>query len=231
MTLNQDRSRPTRDFSWAGHPPFARLSRSRGGRWSTGACWAFGICLALALVWVLYAFSNFAQPVVPMFFAAVALAAVGIGWLVIVVVALVHKQRPPTIALLAPVLVLIVFGASFSDLAWKARWILSEPAFNAVVERAGPAAPIAPPGADLDEDEGWTDLEPCRSVIGLYGIRSCSGIPGGYVFYDNVGSGLIDDGGVAYLPYGIPPDAGTGWFESPEFVHLHGDWYAFAASW
>jgi hypothetical protein len=41
---------------------------------------------------------------------------------------------------------------------------------------------------------------------------------------------MIKDGG-GHLPNGLPDNAATGWFESPEFTHLHGPWLALASRW
>ncbi|GAA3635074.1 hypothetical protein GCM10022236_42100 [Microlunatus ginsengisoli] len=189
----------------------------------------FSVCLALAIgVW-LWASSNLAAPFFPLAFAASVLFGLGVWWLCLAVLAVLRRQRPPLVVLITPIVVLPLVALGFTTLPIKARWLLSEPVFNAIVERAGP--PTLRPADPDDEDEGWSELDPCPTVIGTYLVNECSQFPGGYLFWDSAGSGLIDDGGVAYLPNGIPDDLDTGWFESPEFTHLHGPWYAFASSW
>ena len=50
------------------------------------------------------------------------------------------------------------------------------------------------------------------------------------IFYEEHGA-FLDDAGFAYLPDGPTPDLGDGSWESPQFRHLVGDWYAWTASW
>jgi hypothetical protein len=66
--------------------------------------------------------------------------------------------------------------------------------------------------------------------IGLYGVRDFETVPGGWIVYDESGSGLFDDAGFAYLPAGPTPDLGDGLWESPQFRHLGGPWYSWTAS-
>ena len=190
---------------------------------------AFAVCLALACGFWLWASSNLAVPFFPFAFAAALLLAMGTWWLGLIVLSVGHRQRPPFVLLLAPLIVLPLVAAGFTTMPTKVRWILTEPTFNAIVEKAG--QPTVRPVNPTDEEDGWSGFSPCPRVVGSYLIFECSQFPGGYLFWDEAGSGMIDDGGVAYLPKGIPTDASTGWFESPEFTHLHGHWYAFASSW
>lgn len=66
----------------------------------------------------------------------------------------------------------------------------------------------------------------------VHPVRDCAAFAAGHLFYDEYGSSLVDDGGIAYLPEGVPRhEVGNGSFEAPRFVHLAGPWYAFASSW
>ena len=191
--------------------------------------WGFGIGLGLALVFWLLTTSNPGQPLFPILLAAVVMIAVGVWWCILVSASATHKRRLPIVMRIAPVIVVVIVALGFTNVPMKARWLVSEPAFNAIVHEAGP--PSVRPSDPVDQEEGWSSLEPCPAVIGLYRISSCDGFPGGYLFWHRPGSGLFDDAGLAYLHSGVPDKAGTGWFESPEFTHLHGDWYAFSSSW
>ena len=67
---------------------------------------------------------------------------------------------------------------------------------------------------------------------GLYMITDCATVPqGGYIFYDDLGTAMVDYAGFAYLPNGIPRALDQSDFESPEFVRIRGPWYSFTASW
>ncbi len=190
--------------------------------------WGFRSCLGLALVFWLLTTSNPGQPWFPILLAAAALVAVGVWWCILCS-ASAHKGQRPLAMKIAPVIVLAIVALGFTNVPMKARWLVSEPAFNAIVHQAGP--PSVQPPDPVDQEKGWSSLEPCPAIVGLYRIYDCEGFPGGYLFWHWPGSGLVDDAGLAYLPSGVPDNAGTGWFESPEFTHLHGDWYAFSSSW
>lgn len=113
-------------------------------------------------------------------------------------------------------LILVVFGARYSRPGYSP---------SCVRRRAHP--PPAQPGAAGGDFPGR-----CPTSFGTLHISECASFSAGYLFYDRAGSGVIDDGGVAYLPRGAPQhDVGNGGFESPQFQHLIGPWYGFASSW
>lgn len=150
----------------------------------------------------------------------------------------IERRRLPPGLIIAPLIgVLTVglvysFGASMSRIRFV---ILDRPAFAAVVAQA-PAPVVDLPDRDLTEDESFERFSdtpgPCPPVIGTLIISECWTFAAGYLFYDEAGSGILDDGGIAYLPAGPPKhDVSNGSFESPQFEHLTGPWYAFASSW
>lgn len=156
-------------------------------------------------------------------------------WLVIAVHSFVRRRLPLGLVI-APLIGVLTVGLVYTSTASKVRFAVRDRhAFEAVVAQA-PAPVIALPDRDLTEDESYrayTDFPgPCPSSIGTLHIRDCATFPAGYLFYDRAGSGLLDDGGVAYMPAGAPShDVGNGSFESPHFQHLAGPWYAFTSSW
>ncbi|MBM7785503.1 hypothetical protein [Tenggerimyces flavus] len=66
--------------------------------------------------------------------------------------------------------------------------------------------------------------------MGSYEVIRVETVPGGVLFYEANGN-LFDDAGFAYLPGGPTPELENGGFESPNYRHLGGPWYAFTASW
>jgi hypothetical protein len=113
------------------------------------------------------------------------------------------------------VLALVLAGAPLD-----ARWAVSRGAFAAQV-KSFPAAPV---GA-----QDWVPMDvPGR--LGLYHVTAAYRVPGGVVFYESNGA-LFDDAGFAYLPGGPSETLADGSFESPQFRHLDGPWYAWTASW
>ncbi|SDR99606.1 hypothetical protein [Microlunatus soli] len=134
-----------------------------------------------------------------------------------------EQSRAQVRMVIAPLLILAACVAlTASDLALKLRFGLSLPAFNSLVDVAGQ------PNAETDT-HGFPARCPAR--IGLYSITTCDTVPTGYVFYDNLGSGIADNAGFAYLPSGVPENADTSSFESPRFTHIRGSWYSFTTSW
>lgn len=67
-------------------------------------------------------------------------------WLCLVVLAILRKQRPPPITLITPIVVLPLVVLGFITVPTNARWLLTEPAFNSIIEQAGPPAvrPVNP---------------------------------------------------------------------------------------
>jgi hypothetical protein len=109
------------------------------------------------------------------------------------------------------------------DTPLRARWALSRGAFEDVVEASG-SSPSRAAGPDR-----WQGVDtPDR--IGLYRITSVSHVGEAFIFWEAHGA-FIDDAGFAYLPDGPDPALEAGWFESPDFHHLGGPWYAWTASW
>ena len=127
---------------------------------------------------------------------------------------------------LAPAIGLVVVALLSVHLPIRARWILtSQSAFDEVVA-AIPAA-STPRSSDIDPQEvtvpGW---------IGTYHITSAERVDGGFLFREGtLGGGFLSYAGFAYLPDGPNDTLASGSFESPDFVHLSGPWYAFTASW
>lgn len=156
-------------------------------------------------------------------------------WLAVAIPSIVHRRLPVGV-IIAPLVGVLTIGLLHTSAASRLRFTLVDRArFEAVVAQA-PAAVIALPDHDLTDDESYQTMGTfpghCPSQIGSLHIRECATFAAGYLFYDSVGSGFVDDGGVAYLPAGVPThDVGNGSFESPQFEHLAGPWYAFASSW
>lgn len=152
---------------------------------------------------------------------------------------LVHslkRHRLPVGLVLAPVLAALVVGLVQTGTSARLRFlVVDRAAFEQVVSQV-PAPVVALPDHDLtaeESDESFTDFPgPCPKRIASLRIRECATFTAGYLLYGNAGSGVLDDGGIAYLPAGAPGhDVGNGNFEDPRFVHLAGPWYAFSSSW
>ena len=124
--------------------------------------------------------------------------------------------------LAAPVAGALTLALAGLDAPLRARWALSRGAFEHVVETGPPSSPDA--GRD-----GWQGIE-APDRIGLYRITSASRFGEAVLFWEAHGA-FVDDAGFAYLPDGPDPALESGWFESPQFRHLGGPWYAWTASW
>lgn len=98
----------------------------------------------------------------------------------------------------------------------KARFALSAPAFDRLVDQAGP------PSKQLDDSDVPDFPVDCPSVLGLYGIDHCEVTSYGYLFFDPLGNALLDYAGFVYLPYGKRLQSNPG-FELQELVHLQGN--------
>jgi hypothetical protein len=124
--------------------------------------------------------------------------------------------------LVAPVVGALTLALVGIDAPLHARWALSRGAFEQVVETGTPSSPHV-------TGDGWQGVE-APDRIGLYRIPSVSRRGEAVIFWEAHGA-FIDDAGFAYLPDGPDPALEAGWFESPEFRHLGGPWYAWTASW
>ena len=188
---------------------------------------------AAALAW----FSRPADPFNPLAILASLLLGLATfaGWAALLVRSL-RRSRLSVGLLVAPVLAALVIGLVHSGAAARLRFRLVDRAAFEQVVSAVPAPVIDLPGRDLTPAESADAFEDfpgaCPARIGTLRIARCSSFAAGYLFYDRAGSGVLDDGGVAYLPAGAPRhDVGSGEFEHPQFVRLSGPWYAFSASW
>jgi hypothetical protein len=115
----------------------------------------------------------------------------------------------------APLMLSLVLVLLWTSVPLRARWRLSEGAFEDVV-------------AQIEAHP--ENVRTASGDIGLYTIISVEVVEGGILFTDSEGSGS-DDAGFAYLPDGPHDGLENGGFEAPCFVHLDGPWYAWTASW
>jgi hypothetical protein len=163
------------------------------------------------------------------------LLAAAFGWVVAVVVTLVRRRRARACdaplpsrrwMAAAPLGLVAVLVVVATHLPLRVRFEMGRSAFDRVAERlAHPDA--GPPTSDEDD---WKTLDR-HGRVGSYDITQTERVRSALILYEANGDFLVDDAGFAYLPDGPDPDLSTGWFESPTFVHLSGDWYAFTASW
>lgn len=122
--------------------------------------------------------------------------------------------------LLAPTMVIGAFVLVVVQAPLLIRFELARGDFERVAAELEPAGTF----------EDWERLETPES-LGSYEIRVAYQVEDMVIFYEKTGSGFFDDAGFAYLPAGPDQRLGNGWFESPTFQHLSGDWYAWQASW
>ena len=118
--------------------------------------------------------------------------------------------------LVAPLGGVIVYLLIVGSVPLRLRWAASEPAFERLV--ASVDSSTTPP------------LRGEATRIGWYDITNIVVVDDGILFYEDHGA-FLDDAGFAYLPHGPYPGLENGGFENPRFVHLHGPWYAWTASW
>lgn len=157
--------------------------------------------------------------------ATLALLAIGLMWLIGFIVYGLFRRRPrPRGWIVAGLILALSIGAIALNLPVKARFAASEPAFNQLVKQAG-----SPP-AHLNENDPVEFPSGCPRLVELYAIDDCQTTSGGYLFFDPLGNALVDYAGFAYLPNGPRLESNAG-FELQELIHIHGNWYAFAASW
>lgn len=207
-----------------GSPPFSPAPAGRLDRLlATPPRWWFHGVLAVVSGFLLWAstqgFGGFlllAAVVLPV------LAVAAVLWAARLVLFVRRRRAWSWWFAVAPAGALLVLGLFVADVPQRARWDASRPAFERVVAGLPPA-----PAAGDD----WQPVDvPAR--IGAYGVQAAYRVhDGGLVFYDDTGSGLADDAGIAYLPAGPDPSLENGSFEAPSFEHLGGPWYAWTASW
>src|SRR5919108_100061 len=112
---------------------------------------------------------------------------------------------------------------------------------QASVESCGPLDVVVVPGTvDVDAATGDASLVEAVRRLAATSELTASVCTGAFLLAsaDLVGDRpwtthweVIDDAGFAYLPDGPDPALEAGWFESPDFHHLGGPWYAWTASW
>lgn len=184
----------------------------------------FHAVIAAAAVAVLYAFS---VPGISFFVALLAgwvLILSGVVWTLRGVLFWLARRRHRAVGsatwlLIAPLGGILVIALLWSETPLRVRWALSQNSFAKVVKEA-------PPG---ESRRDWRRLE-ADGRVGLYRVTEAHRVGEAIIFYEANGA-LFDDAGFAYLPQGPFPELDTGWFESPQFRHLSGPWYAWIASW
>jgi hypothetical protein len=192
------------------------------------------LLLVVAAVVAVLLLNTFSHPAGPTFYGVLALPVLGltavICWVAVARRSVARRQLPLGLVI-APVMGLLTVWLLHSDLsAWRFKH-LDRPAFDAVVAQA--PAPVVPLTANDDTGDGYNSDFPgrCPTFIGTLHVAQCATFTAGYLFYQNGTTGS-NDGGLAYMPTGKPPYyVGNGSFESPQFVHLAGPWYAFTSSW
>lgn len=170
--------------------------------------------------------SSFAgAPLLILIPAALLALTVGLIWLIWFIAQTCSSTRPRPRGWIAAGVILalapVVIGF---NVPVKVRFVLSAPAFNHLINQAGP------PPARLVNQASDDFPGHCPTQVGLYAINDCQTTNGGYLIFDPLGSGLVDNAGFAYLPDGPQIKSGPG-LEIQDLVHLQGSWYAFDASW
>lgn len=180
--------------------------------------WSLFVSVA---AWLLFSFAGL--PWLTVGPAVLSLTVVGTVWLAVAVRSLRRRDGRRSVVVAAVVLVAAVAGLVL-QLPTAGRFAVSQPNFQALVERAGP-----PPGP-ADEDQATVFPVRCPARVGLYAVDRCEVTSGGYLFFDPLGNAMVGYAGFAYLPNGprLNSDAG---FELQELKHLRGPWYTFTASW
>jgi hypothetical protein len=166
------------------------------------------------------------------------LAAIAVGWLVMVTIALTRllrgsRHRVGWHLVAVPLIGVVVVAARVTDAPLRVRFEPARAEFTEFAEQALADAEGVPFG-DAESmrisDPAFNLLNPDVPLsIGGFRLRGARVLPEGVVIFDRTGA-LFDDAGFAYLPDGEFP-AGDGSFESPSFRSLGGDWYAFTSSW
>ncbi len=114
----------------------------------------------------------------------------------------------------APIAGSLTIAALTFDIPLRTRFMCSRNDFEEVV-------------TTIEQDPESADS--LEGQIGSFSIRTIRRIPDGWLFYEANGA-FIDHAGFAYLPLGPTPYQDTA-FESPQYRHLIGPWYAFISSW
>jgi hypothetical protein len=185
--------------------------------------WLFHALLAATLLALLWAMSTPEWLFLVWFLGALFLFLLVVVWLVLALVDVRSRRKhgapgTPRVLLVAPCLVLIAFGLAAVDAPLTARWLISRPSFEEVVEATPPAT-----------GDAWQQVGgPQR--LGLYDVRLVFRVRDAVVFYETSG-GFLDDSGFACLPSGPFPELEDSSFEGPQFEHLGGCWYTWTASW
>ncbi|MBV1852696.1 hypothetical protein [Catellatospora tritici] len=178
----------------------------------------FHTLLAAVLLWLLWVASGPGVLTLRIGGAVLTVALFGLVWLVRVGWSAVRRRRWSWWYPVAPLLVAATAVALATGAPLQSRWALSSDAFDRLVI----ALPV---GAD------WTPFD-VPTTVGAYRIDRAYRVPGGAVFEEANGSGVVDDAGFAYLPGG--PTAALrrgGPYEGLIFRHLRGPWYTWTASW
>jgi hypothetical protein len=176
--------------------------------------WVFNALLAIPILGLLWSFTGPGFPLPRLAFALFVLAVFGVIWAARLTGHLAAGGRQLWPFLIGPVALLTAAGLIAGNVPERLRWAASRPAFD---QFAGGLA--ANPGL----------ATPQR--LGLYSVDEAQKVPGGWIVYEDGGTGLFDDAGFAYLPGGPTPNLGDGSWEGPQFRHLGGPWYAWTASW
>ena len=186
----------------------------------------FAICLGVSLALVLLTSSDVGWGGTYFWLSLGLLTLVGVFWTGLLLYALSQRRKPPTAVMLAPLLVIVMLAVIKSGALWTARWSLSQPAFEHLVQMWGP------PVDETTSEDAEPKTMTCPPVVGLYVISVCNTLPGGYVFVvaGQEGPMFQTGAGFAYLPNGKPADLSE-YMDRPQLERLGGGWYAYTESW
>lgn len=177
--------------------------------------WILNGVVAVASLWLLWALGvpGFAFFTVMPLLLLVAIA--GVVWTAKLVGFLLRRRRGYATGAAAwfavtPAILVVTAALAIAGVPLQARWAASEAAFEHAVEQPATAAAL-------------------RGRIGAYRITAVDRVGDAVIFREASGA-LMDDAGFAYLPGG-PTDPVLDRFETPQFRHLGGGWYAWTSSW
>lgn len=181
--------------------------------------------VAVPTLWVLWESTFPGGPVMSLAVLSLPLLPVGLLWLVGLVRLAAGRsssRRAGSRAwlVIAPVAAATVLALASSDLLLRARFGFDRGAFEEVVA-------TLPPGTGTDD---FVAVSLRERGVGSYTITGIYRIRAGIVLYERHGC-FLNDAGFAYLPRGPEGIQGNGAWESPQFRHLGGAWYAWTASW
>lgn len=178
--------------------------------------------------------NTFSHPAGPPFPGLVVSPLLGLAslicWSVVAKRSFTRRQLPVGL-IVAPVVGALSIAVLYSGTTNSLRFNqIDRPAFDAVIAQT-PPLPAWTEGDLINDEHNEAFPGPCPTFIGTMHIFKCESFTAGYLFYqDGTASSL--DGGLAYLPAGVPPGyVGNGGFERPEFFPLAGPWYSFYSSW